>query len=97
MFIFETLTVTEKYRASIIGLLLYFSVCLSGTPLLIIAPNHPNPYILLYQYGDFGLSCAMIVTGTCDTNNSIFGLWCLTPLSAIFQLYHGGQLYWHLR
>jgi hypothetical protein len=36
----------------------------------------------------------MIVTGTCDTNNSIFGLWCLTPLSAIFQLYRGSQYYW---
>jgi hypothetical protein len=34
------------------------------------------------------------VSDYCLTPNIELGLWCLTPHSTLFQLYHGGQFYW---
>jgi hypothetical protein len=40
------------------------------------------------------LFLANIIFAFMERNTVRLGLWCLMPLSTIFQLYRGGQFYW---
>jgi len=42
----------------------------------------------------FSIFCAWSVSYDKGVKVWVGGLWYLTPLSTIFQLYHGGQFYW---
>ena len=46
------------------------------------------------QWGNISGLSAFVLLDRFNFNKGVTGLWCLTPLSTIYQLYHGCQFYW---
>ena len=65
-------------------------------------PKFPEQY--KHQINLFKLFSYSVQVGLVSRDNGgrffpidlhgLVGLWCLTPLSTVFQLYRGGQFYW---
>jgi hypothetical protein len=47
----------------------------------------------MYSYSEIEIVLSSFLLPL-NVNQARFGLWCLMPLSTIFQLYSGGQFYW---
>ena len=72
----------------------YYSEWMHTADYLREQPMSSSQYTTLIKYLGFILSSEELYKTRMFGNCWIEGVWCLTPLSTIFQLYRGGQFYW---